>query len=288
MSETSASRPFQFSPPVLVLYAFLIAVSAAMFFPLIWMTYSSFKATSYEIMLNPWGFPKDWDLSRIAAQYAYTWTKGNIGTYVWNSVAVTLATLVIVLVCSSMAAYAFSRLWFPGRDTIFTIFLIGLIIPTEAFLIPLFLEFRELNLLDTRWCLILAYSGTALPLSIYILRAFMVNLPRDLDESAIIDGCTSWGVFGRIIVPLITPALATVGIFTALGAWNEFLLALIFIESESLKTLPLGLLAFYGYHKVEYHYLLCGLTITTIPMIAIYLIFQRQIVEGLTAGALKE
>ena len=271
-----------------VLYLCLAGVISAMFYPLIWMVYSSFKATSYEIMLNPWGFPKDWDLSRIASQYAEAWTKGHLGAYVWNSTLITSATLVVVLLCSSMAAYSFARLQFRGRDLWFYLFLIGLIIPVQAFLIPLFLEFRELRLLDTRRSLIIAYSALALPLSIYILRAFMVNLPRDLDESATIDGCSPWGIFWRIILPLVRPALATVGIFTALGAWNEFLMALIFIETDALKPLPLGLLAFYGFHMVEYHLLLCALSMITVPMILVYFLFQRQIVEGLTAGALKE
>ncbi|MFH1738120.1 MAG: carbohydrate ABC transporter permease [bacterium] len=288
MNEISSRPRLYLSPSVVALYVFLAAVTLAMFLPLVWMVYSSCKASSYEILADPWGLPQNWDFSRIAGQYVFAWTKGHLGIYVWNSVAVTIGTLVVVLLVSSMAAYAFARLEFRWREPLFYLLLIGLIIPVEAFLIPLFIELRELGLLDTRRSLILAYSGTALPLSIYILRAFMVNLPRDLDESAILDGCTSWGVFGRIILPLVRPALATVGIFTALGAWNEFLMALIFIETDGLKTLPLGLLAFYGYHRVEYHLLLCGLTITTIPMIVIYFLFQRQIVEGLTAGALKE
>ena len=288
MNETPSGPQLQFSLGTLILYVFLVAITLAMFLPLVWMVYSSCKASSYEILEDPWGLPRNWDFSRIAGQYVFAWTKGHLGIYVWNSVAVTIATLILALLCSSMAAYAFARLQFRGRDLLFYLFLIGLIIPTEAFLIPLFIELRELRLLDTRWSLILSYSGTALPLSIYILRAFMVNLPRDLDESATLDGCTPWGIYWKIDLPLVRPALATVGIFTALGAWNEFLMALIFIESDSLKTLPLGLLAFYGYHKIEYHLLLCALTITTVPMILVYFLFQRQIVEGLTAGALRE
>jgi raffinose/stachyose/melibiose transport system permease protein len=281
-------RDFPLRLSTVVLYLLLVVITLAMFFPLVWMVYSSFKASSYEIMLNPWGFPRDWNLSRIAGQYVRAWTKGGLGTYVWNSTLITSATLVLVLLCSSMGAYSFARLNFRGRDTLFYLFLIGLIIPVEAFLIPLFIEFRELGLLDTRKSLVIAYSAISLPLSMYILRAFMVNLPRDLDESATLDGCSPWGIFWRIILPLVRPALATVGIFTALGAWNEFLMALIFIETDRLKPLPLGLLAFYGYHTVEYHLLLCALSMITVPMMIVYFLFQRQIVEGLTAGALKE
>ncbi len=288
MQHARVSSRFHCPLRTLCLYLFLIAVTVAMFFPLVWMVYSSFKSSSYEIMSNPWGAPVDWDISRIAGQYAQAWTRGNLGIYAWNSVLITSSTLIIVLLSSSMAAYAFSRLKFWGRDFLFYSFLVGLIIPVQAFLVPLFFQFRELGLLDTRRSVILAYSAISLPLAIYILRAFMVNLPRDLDESATIDGCSSWGIFWRIVLPLVRPALATIGIFTALTSWNEFLMALIFIESDALKPLPLGLLAFYGYHKVEYHLLLSALTMITIPMIVVYFLFQRQIVEGLTAGALKE
>lgn len=267
-----------------LIYGFLFSVTCSMFFPFVWMTYSSLKKNSQEVLVHPWSLPSEWKIEN----YQKAVEQGRLFRYMGNSLWITFGTVTTVLLAGSAAAYAFARQTFPGKEAIFFLFLLGLILPVEAFLIPLFLELRWLDLINSRFALILVYSAVNLPLAIYILHAFMLNLPKDLEESAVLDGCGMWGVYWHIVLPLSKPALSAVGIFTALSAWNEFMLALILLRRDAIKTLPLGMLAFQGFHNLDYPLLLSGLTLASLPMIGIYILFQKPIVAGLTAGALKE
>ncbi|MBN1348718.1 carbohydrate ABC transporter permease [candidate division KSB1 bacterium] len=264
-------------------YGTITGIGILMFFPMIWMVYSSMK-TNREIFEAPWALPSEFHLEH----FVQAWNDGNIGIYIWNSLFVGVISVIGILIISSLAAYAFSRLQFKGRDVLFYVFLIGLIIPIQAFLLPLFIFLRDAHLINTRLGLILPYIAWGLPLAIYLLRAYLLTLPHDLEDSAKIDGCSIPGIYYRIVLPLIKPALATVAIISALDVWNEFLMALIFIYDNELKTLPIGLIAFYGQHSIDYKLLFSALSLITIPMIAIYFMFQRYIIEGLTVGALKE
>jgi raffinose/stachyose/melibiose transport system permease protein len=264
-------------------YVTLGTLAAIMFYPLLWMTLSAFKSNQ-EIFAHPWALPEAFRWQHFLA----AWQQGNLGVYIWNSLLITGICVFGILLGASLAAYAFSRLEFPGRDVIFYFFLVGLIIPIQAFLLPLFLLLRDLYLINTRLGLILPYIAWGLPLAIYLLRAYLTTLPRDLEDSARIDGCSVIQIYWHIILPIIKPALATVAIITALDVWNEFLMALIFIYDQELKTLPIGLIAFYGQHSIDYKLLFSALTLITVPMILIYFAFQRHIIAGLTVGALKE
>jgi raffinose/stachyose/melibiose transport system permease protein len=267
----------------IALYSILTGIASVMFFPMIWMVYSSMK-TNREIFETPWSLPAHFRWQN----FVQAWSAGDLGTYIWNSLFVGAVSVIGVLFFASLAAYAFSRLEFRGRNLIFYLFLIGLIIPVQASLLPLFIFLRDVHLINTRLGLILPYIAWGLPMAIYLLRAYLLTIPKDFEDSAKIDGCSVPRIYLHIILPIIRPALATIAIITVLDIWNEFLMALIFVYDNELKTLPIGLLAFYGQHSVDYKYLFSALSIITIPMIIIYFFFQKHIVEGLTVGALKE
>jgi len=252
-----------------------------MTYPLIWMIYSSLK-TDREIYLFPFSLPHEMQLDN----WVQAWKLGNLGRYFINSVFITSVSVFLVALISSMAGYAFARLTFKGRDFLFYTFLLGLILPAQVLIIPLFTFFDKIGILNTYFALILPYIAWGLPLSIYIFKSFFLTLPEDIADAAKIDGCSLFGLYWRIMLPLIRPALVTIAILQSIGIWNEFLLALLFIYDDELKTIPVGLLAFYGYHNVNYKLVFSALSITTIPVIIVYFIFEKQIVSGLTAGAL--
>jgi len=265
-----------------LLYAILVVVGAAMFFPMVWMFYTSLK-TNDEIYASAWALPK----APQFANYVKAWRVGHLGTYVFNSVICTSASVLAIVTLASFAAFAFSRLRFRGRELIFALFLLGLIIPVQIVLIPLYSMMAQVGLQNTRISVILPYIAWGLPLSIYILRAFFLTLPLELEDAARIDGCGTFGVFWRILLPLVRPGVATVSIFSSLSVWNEVLLAFVFLRDDALKTLPIGLYAFYGYHLTDFSLLFAALTMVTVPMLILFLVFQRQLIEGLTVGSLK-
>jgi len=266
----------------LILFGIMVIVVGCMTFPLVWMTYSSMK-DNREIFTTPWSLPTTFSTD----MFVRAWWEGRLGTYLFNSSMVTVMTVVGTLILASMAAFAFTRLRFSGRDLFFYLFLAGLVIPPQTFVIPLFVMLRRIGILDTRLALIVPYIASGLPLAIFILHAFFSTLPRELDEAATIDGCGYFTIYWRIILPIAKPALATVAVFTALSAWNEFLFAMLFVRDPALRTLPIGLYVFYGHYDINYQMLFSGLTIATLPLLVFYAFFHRYIMEGLTLGALK-
>jgi len=263
------------------IYAVALIMVVLMAYPLIWMIYSSFK-TNREIFLFPFSLPNKMRLDN----WMQAWRMGNLGRYFINSIFVTSISVLLIAFLSSMAGYAFARLRFKGREFLFYTFLLGLILPVQIVVIPLFAFLNKVRLLNTYFALILPYITWGLPLSIYIFRSFFLTLPGDIADAAKIDGCSLFGLYWRIMLPLIRPALVTIAILQSINVWNEFLLALLFIYEDELKTLPVGLLAFYGYHNINYKLIFSALSITTIPVLIVYFIFQKQIVSGLTTGAL--
>ncbi len=263
------------------IYTVALIMVVLMAYPLIWMIYSSFK-TNREIFLFPFSLPNKMRLDN----WMQAWRMGNLGRYFINSIFVTSISVLLIAFLSSMAGYAFARLRFKGREFLFYTFLLGLILPVQIVVIPLFAFLNKVRLLNTYFALILPYITWGLPLSIYIFRSFFLTLPGDIADAAKIDGCSLFGLYWKIMLPLIRPALVTIAILQSINVWNEFLLALLFIYEDELKTLPVGLLAFYGYHNINYKLIFSALSITTIPVLIVYFIFQKQIVSGLTTGAL--
>ena len=251
-------------------------------YPIFLMVLSSFKSTR-EIFRSPFALPGSWTL----ANYIEAWNRGNFSTYFVNSVFVTAAALVLVLVFGSLAAYPLGRYAFRGRNWLMMYFLAGLMLPVRLGILPLFFLMRSLGLLNTPWSLILVYAASGLPFTIFVLANFFETLPKELEEAARLDGASEFRIYWGVMLPLVRPALATVAIFNFIPWWNDFFFPLIFIRAERYKTLPLGLFSFFGEHQNDWALLFAGLTITALPLLLLYLLASKQIIKGLTSGALK-
>lgn len=263
-------------------YLFMIAISCIYFYPIIWLVLSSFRENR-DIFSSPFGLPEQIRFSN----WSEAWNIGNMSTYAKNSVIVTSATVVCILLFASLAAFAFSKLRFRGSGLLMTLFLLGLFMPLQSFFIAQSYIFERLSLKDTYLGLIVPYIGTGLPLAVFLLKAYLDSVPKELMEAARMDGCGDFLMYRKIIVPLLIPSMATVGIFSALNAWNELLLAMLYIQQDALKTIPVGLLAFSSRYMTDYKLLFSALALITLPMIVVYIFFHRFIVAGLTEGALK-
>jgi len=268
--------------PDLLISIALVIVALVFFYPMVWMVLSSFK-TNQAIFTTPFSLPTSFDFGR----WAEAWDVGNIGQYALNSAITTAASTAAILLVGAGAAFAFSRYRFRGRSALMSLFALGLVLPLQSYFIAQSTLFTRLGITDTRLALIIPYTAMGLSLAIYLLKVYLDALPDELFEAARIDGAGDWRVFQTLALPLLRPGIATVAIFSALNAWNEFLLALLYIQSDELKTIPTGLLAFSTRYVTDYSLLFAALSIVTVPMIAVYVAFNRQIVEGITAGSVK-
>jgi raffinose/stachyose/melibiose transport system permease protein len=268
-------------PRLLVAGAFLV-IGLVFVSPMVWMVLSSFKSNR-DIFRTPFALPTSIDLSR----WAEAWEVGNIGRYAINSTIVTAVSVTLILVLGAAAAYAFSRYRFRGRGLALGLFALGLLLPLQSYFIAQSKLFLQAGITDTLVALIVPYTAMGLPLATYLLKVYLDQLPDELFEAARIDGAGDGSMFRAVALPLLRPGLATVAIFSALASWNEFLLALLYIQNDDLKTIPTGLLAFSSRYVTDYAMLFSALSIVTIPMIVIYIVFNRQIVEGITAGSVK-
>lgn len=264
---------FHFS---LIVYSFFYVI------PLIWMFYSSFKDNG-KIFDSPFSLPENWNFS----VFLDAWVSGGLGKYIFNSAVVTSLATGTVLLVSSLAAFSFSRYDFPLKRHSLAIFILGLLLPIQAYFIAQNELFEFFGLKDSRFTLVLPYAGLGIPLATWLLKAYLDSLPKELFEAARVDGSSDFGMYKMIALPLLKPGIATVAIFTALGSWNEFLLANIYVQKDDYKTIPAGLLAFSTKYVTDYQLLFAALTVITIPMIAVYIAFNKQVVAGLTEGSLK-
>ncbi len=260
----------------------LVLIAAVFFFPLVWMIASSFK-TNHDIFADPFALPRSFDLGR----WVQAWRDGNLGSYVVNSAIVSAVSVTSVLVLASMASFAFARFRFRGRSVLMAILGLGLLLPVQSYFIAQSHMFTQLALTDTRWALIIPYTAMGLPLATYLLTAFLSEIPDEMFEAAMLDGAGDVRMLVSITVPLLKPGLAAVGVFTLLSTWNEFLLALLYISDDTLKTIPTGLLAFSSRYVTDYSMLFAALSIITLPLVVIYVVFNRQINDSVAAGSLK-
>lgn len=264
-------------------YALLLLFSLLLFLPMIWVTYSAFR-TNAEIFMNAWSLPTSLNFEG----FVEGWRDADMGRTVLNTLLVVGLSMVLILLLSLPAAFAFARMRFRGSGVFFIIFLSGLMIPVQATVIPLYSLFHRWGWLDSYQSVILPYVALGLPSSIFLMRAYFLTLPRELEESGRIDGCSRFGVFARIYLPLVQPGVATVVIFVSVILFNELLLGMLFLTSDERKTLPVMLYSFFGKHFSNYQMMFCTLAMIILPLIVVFFLFQRQFVEGLTAGALKE
>jgi raffinose/stachyose/melibiose transport system permease protein len=281
--STSAALPSRRGPLLGTVLHYWVAATVVigMGFPLVWMLYSGFK-TNQEITAAPLALPAVWRWSH----FVEAWQLGDLGRLYVNSLLVTGVSVTALVMIASLAAYAFARLRFRGRDALFYLLLIGLLLPAQVVIIPLFFLLRDLQLLNSYWALILPYTSWPLALTIYLLRSYYLTLERELEDAARIDGANLFQTYAFVMFPLVRPALATVVILNLVNLWNELLFAMLFIQSEHLRTLPAGLLAFSGYYLVDYRLVFAALSITTVPILVVYFVFQRHVIAGLTTGAL--
>jgi multiple sugar transport system permease protein/raffinose/stachyose/melibiose transport system permease protein len=265
-----------------ITHSILILIALSCIFPVFWMVSSSLKSQE-EIFTKMSLLPAhaNW------ANYAEAWTKAQFGQYFFNSAIYTITGVIGVVFISSLAAYGFARLEMWGKNIFFYLLISTLLIPIPGVFVPLYLLLNKLGLLDTRLGLVLCYISGGLAFGIFLLRSFFEELPKEIEEAALIDGASRFGIYWRIALPLARPALATLIIFNTLSIWNEFLLALVVLQDKTKMPIQRGLMVFQGTHITDYPLLMAGLTIATIPVVIVYLLMQKHIIKGIAAGALK-
>ncbi|MBQ9324846.1 MAG: carbohydrate ABC transporter permease [Clostridia bacterium] len=252
-------------------------------FPVYWMFTFSLKSNEEIFGANVMGLPQKW----LWENYSRALNVGNMGQYFLNSLIVTVVSIVFVLIASIMATYAMTRLQWKGRKKMNSFFMLGLTIPIHAAIVPLYTTLSRLSMLNTYWALIIPYAAFSLSMGILISIGFMGDIPYDLDEAAFLDGCGVWGIFFRVIVPLMLPAVSTIGIYTFLQCWNELMFATVFISKEAYKTLPVGIQGLSGQYTTEWGPIGAALAMATIPMLVVYIFLSKQIQESFIAGAVK-
>lgn len=264
-----------------IIYIVFFIMVIGVVYPLIWTFLNSLKGNQ-EFYINNFGFPK----KPLWSNYIIAWQRG-IGTYYFNSFIVTLVTVVISTFIAAIAAYGLSRFDFKWRGQIFYFIIGGLLISQQVATIALYEMLKTINIYDTYFAMILPYIAFRIPFSVFFMYPYFSNFPKEIEEAAIIDGCNSFEVFMKVVLPVSKPILASAGIMAAMFSWNEFIFALIFVESKSLYTIPIGLMAFRDALSTNWGPLLAGIILATIPMIIFFIFLQKYFVTGLTAGGTK-
>lgn len=260
----------------------LILWAVGNLFPLTVMFISGFKTTR-EIFLNPFGLPASLNLST----YIRAWNEASFSVYFSNSVIVTVASIAGIVFFSSMNAYVLARFDFPGRRLVYLFILMGLVLPVRLAIIPIFLLMRSLALNNTRFGLFLIYTAGGMSFSTFLLVNFFRTISTDLEDAARIDGAGTFRIYWQVNLPILRPALATVAVFNFINVWNDFFFPLILIDSNSKKTIPLGVQNFFGEYSIQWDMLFAGLNIAVIPVIVFFIILSKQFTSGLSEGALK-
>lgn len=264
-------------------YVALIAGALVMITPFVYMVSTSFKAQAYVLTFPPQFIPDP----ATTDNYVQALTTQNFGLYFLNSIIVSVIATAASVLVSSMMAYAFARFQFPGRELIFRILLLGLIVPAMMLIIPQFILAKHLDLLDSLLGLIVFYTAGTLALNTFLLRGFFESIPWELDQAMQVDGAGAWTRYWRLALPLAKPALATATIFTFLSCWDEFAWALTIINTPEHLTLPVAIQLFQGQNATQWGLVFAASLIAVIPVIIVFLVFQRYFVQGLTAGAVK-
>lgn len=265
-----------------VIYIVLTCFVLISIMPIIWIILAGLKPTG-ELNVSPFAFPTKFTFDN----FREAWTVGKMGQYFVNSVIVVIPRVLVILILASLAGYGFGKLKFPGKNILFYFFLFGMMIPIQAMIIPLYYNMQSLGLINSYWALILPNFGLAMPFAIFMMRAFFKDLPDELMEASKIDGCNDATAYLYIMLPLTMPALSSLLVFEFMWSWNDFLLPLLFVYDDAYRTLPLGLMYFFGEYTANQSLIAAGVSIAIVPIIVIYIIFQRKFIEGITAGSVK-
>jgi raffinose/stachyose/melibiose transport system permease protein len=265
----------------IIMYAFLILYSVLCLFPFFWSILSSVKDNT-EILVRSLSLPEVWRFSN----YPDAWTDAHMGKYFINTGIYAVISTTTLLVITPMASYVIARV-IKRSMLLYTFYTLGIMIPIHATLLPSFILMRGLGIINTRPSLVLAYISFNISMSVFILVGFMRGIPKELEEAAFVDGATRTFTFFRIIYPISKPGLATIGILAFLNHWNDFLVPLILITNDNLKVITQGLQELRGQYGQDYGLMTAGIVLSFVPVVILYIVFQEQMIRGLTAGALK-
>ena len=279
MASPASPRPITFAFLVQII---LIMNSFIMLYPVVVMVLSAFKTTG-EIFEHPFAPP---DFTQVQ-NFTRVLGETSMPTYFVNSIIVTGTSIVLILVLGTMAGYAVARYESRINTLILLFFLAGLMLPLKLAVIPLFILLRDLNLLDSRWSLIVTYTAIGLPSAVFIMAGFLRALPSELEDAARIDGASEPRIMWSVMLPLARPPMAIAAIQNAVPIWNDFFFPLVFIQTDRYKTLPQGLTTFMGEYTTDWGMLFAGLTIAAAPITLLYIALSRQFIQGMTAGAVK-
>ena len=266
----------------IVIYIFLVLMAFLYLAPLVWMFFVSLK-TNTEIFKSPFALPEEIQLGN----FIFAWTAGKLGIATLNSAIVCVTALILNIIIGCMASFALGRLRFKMSGAVMTYFLIGMMIPIHCILIPLFKTFSNMHLYNSLLGLIIPYTVVSLPTTIFIMTGFFKNMPNEMFEAACIDGCSIYKIFISIALPLSKTGIFVTALMAFVGNWNELLLAMVFISDDAKKTLPVALSKFVGPYNTNYTQMFAAIIIAILPTIIVYCCFSNQIVDGLTAGAVK-
>lgn len=271
------SRHLRLSSPLI--YVTALVVAALTVVPIVFVVIGGFRSTG-QIADKPYGLPHPWLISN------YTDILGSSAFWrqIANSMLIASTTTALAVGFGSLAAFALSRYAFKGRDGLYSFFVLGLLFPAGVAILPLYLQLRNLNLLDTPWAVALPQAAFALPVTIVILRPFMRNIPSELEDAAVIDGCSRWGFFWRILIPLSKPALITVGILAFVGSWNAYLLPFLLLSDPNQYTLPLGTAVFASAYSSDTARILAFTALSMVPALAFFVLAERRMIGGLTGS----
>jgi raffinose/stachyose/melibiose transport system permease protein len=265
-----------------IVNAVLIFFSITCVYPVIWMIYSSLKTTQ-EFSLNIVSLPAHPQF----INYIQAIKVSRMGTYFFNSLFVTSISVTLIMLSGFVISYFLSRFSFKGRNLIYLLFLSGMLIPVYGLLVPTFVQLKMFGMLNTRYTLLLPYVAFGLPTAVLLIESFIKSIPIHMEEAALIDGSSIVNTMFRIILPICRPVISTTLILSFLSRWNEFPFALVLNTSDKLKTLTVGLTNFSGENTVDYTRLMAALVIATMPVIIVYILFSKKIIQGMTAGAIK-
>ena len=281
MNDAETIKP-SFDPAVLYKALFLAVMATFVLVPLLATLLGGFKSLG-ELRVNPFGWPQQWEWSN----YGDILASKRYWQLLRNSIVISALTVTLTLIVASMAAFTFAHIKFYGSSMLLGYLTLGLLFPAATAVLPLFIKVRDLGLLDTYFGVALPQVAFSLAMSILLLRRFFKDLPPELLEAALVDGCTYMNFFRYVTLPLSRPILATVGTIAFVHSWNAYLLPLVMLNTNSLYPWPLGIMVYQGEYSSEWHLILAFVTLTILPTIILFIFAQKHIVAGLTAGAVK-
>ncbi|MFD7275499.1 carbohydrate ABC transporter permease [Streptomyces sp. NPDC059862] len=264
------------------LYVIVWLVGVVMVTPLLYAFVSGFKSTD-QLSRNTFGLPSPW----VTSNYTDVLASGSFWRMLGSSTLIAVGTAVLTVGAAALAAFALARFAFRGRELLFTLFTAGLMFPFAVAILPLFVLLRTFGLLDNPWGVILPQAAFGLPMTIVILRGFFREIPGELEEAATLDGCSAFGFFWRILLPMARPALGTVSILAIVGSWNNFLLPLLVFSEQTWWTIPIGVQQFQGQYATDIARVFAYLVLAMVPALAFYAVAERQLIGGITMGATK-